>query len=182
MEDLISNAALIFEDLHGKRPPPISVKSVTPPTTTQSLDEPALPVPPSESPSSVDYGSTFTKIVTLPPRPSREQDFTPTLPTRPTPSIHPSRRAGTSQSIKSEASSAPRSPIAPSVKDEPEELTLPPTSSALDDSPLSVEFASALATAANTPATELTEASLSAPSTSDSTDSAATTVVPEDRK
>lgn len=178
MEDLISNAAVIFEDLHGKRPPPISVKSITPPSTTQSLEESALPVPPSESPSSVDYGSVFTKIVTLPPRPSREQDFTPTLPTRPTPSIHPSRRAGTTQSVKSEASSAPRSPITPSVKDEPEDMSLP-TSSALGDSPLSAEFA----TAANTPATELTEASLHhTPSTSDSTDSAASTVVPEDRK
>lgn len=200
MEDLITHVSEIMGDLHGKRPPALSLKSVTPPSVHQSLQEQPLPVPPpEESPSGVDYGSAFTKVMTLPPRSSapssaglererereaepristssvsREKDFTPTLPTRPTPSIHPSRRAGTSASVRSEASASilshrPRSPTTASLKDDNvgddddddgSEVEVPAhVHGELGDSPLS-DYASAYASlqsAGATPASERTE-------------------------
>lgn len=195
MEDLISNTSTIFEDLQVKKPSPISVKSITPPSVNQTLVEPALPVPPEESPTSVDYGSNFTKIVTLPPRnsTSREQDFTPTVPTRPTPSIHPSRRTNTTTSINSESSTtsaSDRSPAAASFTHEPEEIALP-TSATQEGSPLS-DYASAYASAMNSPpiSRENTDPILrttsvaenGSGSSSDSTMSTTSTVVPESEK
>lgn len=190
MEDLIVHVSEILGDLHGKRPPALSIKSITPPSTHQSLHEQPLPIPPpEESPSGVDYGSAFTKVMTLPPRSSapssagrekereaeprtststsREQDFTPTLPSRPTPSIHPSRRAGTSASVRSEtsASIAPNTPHSPataaSFEDNDNEVDAPEDHAygELGSSPLS-DYASAYASlqsAGATPATEWTE-------------------------
>lgn len=194
MEDLISNTSTIFEDLQGKRPSPISVKSTTPPSVTQTLDEPALPIPPEESPTSIDYGSNFTKIVTLPPRAStsREQDFTPTVPTRPTPSIHPSRRTNTTTSVNSDASTTSssdrRSPAAASFTYEPEQIALP-TSATKEGSPFS-DYASVYASAMNSPPVtrENTDPMLQATlasgsgSSSDSATSTTSTVVPDSGK
>ncbi|KAI0662467.1 RhoGAP-domain-containing protein [Cubamyces menziesii] len=98
MEDLISNASVLF---------------------SQTGSPPLPPAPLNEGAPSVSYGSTHTKVSNMPPppvptsprrhqksmslsspRPSQDmprpapQDFTPQLPPRPTNSIHPSLRAG----------------------------------------------------------------------------------------
>jgi hypothetical protein len=192
MEDLISNATIIFEDLASKRPPPISLKGGTPPSTHQSISEPPLPIPPpEESPSGVDYGSSFTKLITLPPR-TKEQDFTPTLPSRPTPSIHPSRRTGTNASIRSDTSASASmplpSPVATSFREkereESEEMMSTSHGSAYGehiDSPMSSEYASAYASlqsTSGTPASETTgNIALNASATQTSLDSSQTTTV-----
>lgn len=146
MEDLITYSALIFEDLHGgKRPPVLTtasvssfhVPSVNPsvaPTpqyapTPPHLNAPLPVLPAEETPSGVDYGSSFTKITTLPSRPStsREQDFSPSFPLRPPQSIHPSHRTNTSSSTSAETSqdtvvrppSTPRNPSFPEHSSEP---------------------------------------------------------------
>ena len=129
MEDLINHAAVLFDDVHpagyGSQLASVSgsTKSVRPnsvifPTTHNPIptslptptiptaplgpaSEAPLPVVPAEPPVSADYGSSFTRITSLPPRstPSTSTapgvpsaDFTPALPTRPQHSIHPSRR------------------------------------------------------------------------------------------
>ncbi|KAG2345304.1 RhoGAP-domain-containing protein [Suillus weaverae] len=79
MEDMINNAREIFEDL-----PPAGN---SPPLPAAPLGEP-IPV--------YSYGSSHTKIGSVPPRPQSPRspdDFSPRLPTRPTGSIHPSLRA-----------------------------------------------------------------------------------------
>lgn len=77
MEDLVTHASLLFEDR---------------PTTAST--EPPLPPSPSEAPKpKYDYGSSYTRTHTLPPRAQDVQDFAPTLPPRPGQSIHPSHRA-----------------------------------------------------------------------------------------
>lgn len=192
MEDLISNATIIFEDLASKRPPPISLKSVTPPSIHQSLSEPPLPIPPpEESPSGVDYGSSFTKVITLPPRTStsKEQDFTPTLPSRPTPSIHPSRRTGTNASIRSDTSASASMPLpSPAAtsfrekeREESEELMSISTHGEHIDSPMSSEYASAYASlqsTSGTPASETTgNIASNASATQTSLDSSQTTTM-----
>jgi len=194
MENLISNATIIFEDLASKRPAPISIKNATPPPSVHpSISEAPLPVPPSEeSPSGVDYGSSFTKVITLPPRAStsREQDFTPTLPNRPTPSIHPSRRTGTNASIRSDTSAAASvplpSPVATSFKEkERDELEATSTShgSAYGEhleSPTSESTSAyaSLESASGTPASETTrDTALNASGTQSSLDSSLTTTV-----
>lgn len=76
MEDLLTHAPLLFDDQ------PIS-----------TLEEPPLPPAPSGEPKpKYDYGSSYTRSHTIPPRSQDGQDFTPTLPPRPEQSIHPSRR------------------------------------------------------------------------------------------
>lgn len=71
MIDLITHARTLFDDHHpGTSSPPL------PPAPT---DE---PVPP------VSYGTSHTKVAEIAP-----DDFTPRMPNRPTPSIHPSSRA-----------------------------------------------------------------------------------------
>ena len=107
MEDLITNAGVLFQQSG----------SGSPPLPAAPLNE---PVPP------VTYGSTHTKVTSMPPppvptsprkqhhqksssfstprssfdaprpflQPQTPQDFTPQLPPRPTNSIHPSLRAG----------------------------------------------------------------------------------------
>ena len=76
MEDLITHAPLLFDD-----------------GFTSVLREPPLPPAPSGEPKPrYDYGSSYTRSHTIPPRSQDGQDFTPTLPPRPGQSIHPSRR------------------------------------------------------------------------------------------
>ena len=78
MEVLILNASQLFEDPPSSSSPPL----------------PAVPV--GEMASTYQYGSSHTRIASVPPRPQspkREQDFHPLLPPRPTNSIHPSLRA-----------------------------------------------------------------------------------------
>ncbi len=105
MEDLINNAHLLFQQSG----------SGSPPLPAAPLNEPAAPI---------TYGSTHTKVSSMPPPPvpssprklghhktpslstprssidaprsilQGPQDFTPQLPPRPTNSIHPSLRAG----------------------------------------------------------------------------------------
>ncbi|KAI0768636.1 hypothetical protein BD413DRAFT_563758 [Trametes elegans] len=96
MEDLITNASVLF---------------------SQAASPPLPPAPLNEGTPSVSYGSTHTKISNMPPPPvptsprrqprnvssprssndsqrPMPQDFTPQLPPRPANSIHPSLRAG----------------------------------------------------------------------------------------
>lgn len=78
MEGLILNASQLFEDPPSSSSPPL----------------PAVPV--GEMASTYQYGSSHTKVASVPPRPQslkREEDFHPLLPPRPTSSIHPSLRA-----------------------------------------------------------------------------------------
>jgi hypothetical protein len=77
MEDLITHAPLLFDD-----------------GSTPTFHEPPLPPAPSGEPKpKYDYGSSYTRSHTIPPRMQDEQDdFSPTLPPRPGQSIHPSRR------------------------------------------------------------------------------------------
>ncbi|KAF8634447.1 hypothetical protein AX15_000895 [Amanita polypyramis BW_CC] len=88
MEDLISNAHIIFDDRPAQYSPPLP------------------PTPAGELAANYSYGSKTTKVTTvlssavpntsspdadIPP-PQLTQDFTPRLPPRPTNSIHPSSR------------------------------------------------------------------------------------------
>src|ERR1700743_2383853 len=78
MEDLIAQADQLFEEQGAEPSPPLP------------------PAPPDEPQASVGYGSSYTLIATLPPKPQSSvestEDFTPQLPPRPEDSIHPSRR------------------------------------------------------------------------------------------
>jgi hypothetical protein len=101
MEDLINNCQQLFDENQGQRSPPL------PPTP---LGE---PVP------TFTYGTSHTKVTTVPPvalstivRRSSE-DFTPPLPPRPTNSIHPSLRANTSTPTKERKDFAPTLPSPP---------------------------------------------------------------------
>lgn len=80
MEDLITYAHALYDQPGPPQSPPL------PPTPAGE------PVP------VVTYGSKTTKVTTLPPDGSQSQDFTPTLPSRPNDSLHPSSRAFTSPS------------------------------------------------------------------------------------
>ncbi|KAI6032059.1 hypothetical protein PISMIDRAFT_28412 [Pisolithus microcarpus 441] len=78
MEDLILNAPQLFEEHLSSSSPPL----------------PAAPA--GEVPPVYQYGSSHTKIASVPPPlppAKREEDFSPVLPPRPTSSIHPSLRA-----------------------------------------------------------------------------------------
>jgi len=77
MEDLITNAHILF-DVHHSPPLP--------------------PIPPGEPIPSYVYGTSHTKVASVPPSPrsprmNPSEDFTPRLPPRPANSIHPSSRA-----------------------------------------------------------------------------------------
>lgn len=88
MEDLISNASLLYENDAGHSSPPL------PPTPAGE------PVP------HVSYGSRSTKITSVPPlEPLPPQDFTPRLPARPNNSIHPSARGNPGSPTKARAAS-----------------------------------------------------------------------------
>lgn len=86
MEDLITHAPLLFED--GTMPTP--------------HESPLPPAPSGEAKPKYDYGSSYTRSHTIPPRSQDGQDFMPTLPPRPGKSIHPSRRTNLQSSISDE--------------------------------------------------------------------------------
>lgn len=110
MEDLITHAPLLFDD----RP-------------TLSLDEPPLPPAPSGVPKpKYDYGSSYTRSHTIPPRLQDGQDFTPTLPPRPGQSIHPSHRTNP-QSSKADTFEQPRASSSP-IQQPPEAKPSKPSS------------------------------------------------------
>ncbi|KAK2461694.1 hypothetical protein APHAL10511_006157 [Amanita phalloides] len=84
LEDLISNAHIIFDERPPHHSPPLP------------------PTPAGELAAKYSYGSKTTKVATMPQpssssgdtasySPRSSQDFTPRLPPRPTNSIHPSR-------------------------------------------------------------------------------------------
>jgi hypothetical protein len=79
MEDLIENAQVLFDERLPHSSPPLP------------------PAPAGEPVPDISYGSSHTKVTTLPqPSESGEAqvaDFTPQLPPRPTSSIHPSARS-----------------------------------------------------------------------------------------
>ncbi len=81
MEDLITNAGVLFDEQGAHHSPPL------PPTP---LGEPT---------PQYSYGSKLTKFAP-PSSLSPTADFTPPLPPRPTGSIHPSLRAGQSSPTK----------------------------------------------------------------------------------
>ncbi|KAG2123602.1 hypothetical protein DEU56DRAFT_829349 [Suillus clintonianus] len=105
MEDMIINARDIFEDL-----PPAGN---SPPLPAAPLGEP-MPV--------YSYGSSHTKIGSVPPRPQsprNPEDFTPRLPSRPTGSIHPSLRANPTSPTRANLEIPPMpSPLASGGDDE----------------------------------------------------------------
>jgi hypothetical protein len=77
MEDLITYASILFDAHHS---PPLP------------------PIPAGEPIPSYVYGTSHTKIASVPPSPrlprtNPPEDFTPRLPPRPANSIHPSSRA-----------------------------------------------------------------------------------------
>ncbi|KIO02466.1 hypothetical protein M404DRAFT_16145 [Pisolithus tinctorius Marx 270] len=92
MEDLILNAPQLFEEHPLSSSPPL----------------PAAPA--GEVPPVYQYGSSHTRIASVPPTlqsPRREEDFTPVLPPRPTSSIHPSLRANPVSPIRATAEIPP---------------------------------------------------------------------------
>ncbi|KAJ7225904.1 hypothetical protein GGX14DRAFT_422836 [Mycena pura] len=104
MEDLITNAHILYDDTTGQHSPPL----------------PATPA--GEPVPQVYYGSKRTQVANVPPSspPNRAgtaspQDFTPRLPTRPVSSIHPSARANPPPSpTKDRANIVPPLPRRPS--------------------------------------------------------------------
>lgn len=122
MDDLIQNTPQLFDD-----PPPSS--------------SPPLPeAPPGEPTPVYNYGSSHTKVGTIPPRPlspRQSEDFAPPLPPRPAYSIHPSLRAGNPVSptqVTMEISPVSPRPIEESTSEdtntlaEPQILISPPRS------------------------------------------------------
>ncbi|KAH7912985.1 hypothetical protein BJ138DRAFT_1171559 [Hygrophoropsis aurantiaca] len=128
MEDMIKNASTLFEEAPASNSPPL----------------PAAPL--GEPAPSYAYGSSHTRIGTVPPPPQSPkhlEDFTPRLPVRPTGSIHPSLRSNPvspmhatmeipplpPRPLKTDEEEEPPSPTALSVTDE--EMTPPPSPSAI---------------------------------------------------
>ena len=103
MEDLIENAQVLFDERLPHSSPPLP------------------PAPAGEPVPDISYGSSHTKVTTLPQSSEAGEaqvaDFSPQLPPRPTSSIHPSAR-----------SNAPKSP--PHVP-----VDLLPTPTSLTSSP-----------------------------------------------
>lgn len=101
MEDLIENAQILFDE---------------------RVEAPLPPYPAGESPMKAAYGSSHTKVSTMPPpqlTPRREMpppifptpdDFSPILPSHPQTSIHPSARSGQSASPVRSTIGLPPSP------------------------------------------------------------------------
>lgn len=113
MEDLIENAHALFDD---------------------RTEPPLPPAPSGEAPAKYAYGSSHTKVSNMPPpltTPRRDvmappvyptpEDFTPQVPSRPPPSIHPSARGVPMTSPARNAVALPPSPSHRTV-----ELSSPP--------------------------------------------------------
>jgi hypothetical protein len=103
MEDLITNAHVLYDEHSTHHSPPL-------PPTPAGEPVPLYP-----------YGSKSTKIATVPPAPlqnlggpyppSPPQDFTPRLPPRPANSIHPSLRANPQTPTRGRADAPPLLPL-----------------------------------------------------------------------
>ncbi|KIJ45714.1 hypothetical protein M422DRAFT_251017 [Sphaerobolus stellatus SS14] len=119
MEDLITHAPLLFDD----KPQAAQV-------------EPPLPPTPEPKPK-VDYGSSYTRTHTIPPRTPEGHDFTPTLPLRPEQSIHPSRRNNLPPSQSSDPVDIAPSPAVSSTstlqRETPTPVLPPPKSETMED-------------------------------------------------
>jgi hypothetical protein len=130
MEDLINNAHVLFDDRQREGSTGSAAQSTTatanttPAASTTTLNSLSLshalpPAPRGEEAASVNYGSAYTHVGSVPPRrrgasdsnilvpsasesgftipPHFGRDFAPQLPPRPGNSIHPSRRAAGQQ-------------------------------------------------------------------------------------
>jgi len=106
MEDLITNASVLFDDRA--------------PTVTS----PPLPPAPAGQPTpNYAYGSAHTRVANVPaplqtpvrqqPQPQSPDDFTPRLPARPANSIHPSSRTNPTSPTKTSADVPPALPARP---------------------------------------------------------------------
>jgi hypothetical protein len=93
MGDLITFHGLLFDDNK-----PVTAPIRNPSPRPPSPPSPKLPAAPPGPPPPVEFGSSFTKITTLPPRGANE-DFSPQMPQRPPQSIHPSRRPQQQQQL-----------------------------------------------------------------------------------
>ncbi|RDB29694.1 Rho GTPase-activating protein 27 [Hypsizygus marmoreus] len=123
MEDLITNAHVLFDD-HGGHPSP-----------------PLPPTPAGEPVPHYSYGSKSTKVASVPPTPtsnttvpqvtSSPQDFTPRLPLRPANSIHPSLRANPQTPTRGRADLPPPLPQRPASLEEESPPSSPSISSSL---------------------------------------------------
>lgn len=116
MDDLIQNTTQLFEDPVPSNSPPLP------------------DAPPGEQAPVYNYGSSFTKIGSLQPRPlspRQNEDFAPRLPARPAHSIHPSLRANNPVSPTKATMDVPPlppcSPVSP-AGEEPLVLVSPPPS------------------------------------------------------
>jgi hypothetical protein len=89
MEDLITNSSLLFDERTANSSPKTTV------TRPVSSSPPLPPAPEGEPIPSIAYGSSHTKVASVPPPSPRDppSDFAPPLPPRPKDSIHPSLRA-----------------------------------------------------------------------------------------
>lgn len=129
MDDLIHNAAQLFED-----PLPSS--------------SPPLPDAPHGEPTPVyTYGSSHTRVgsvVSRPLSPRQNEDFAPRLPPRPAYSIHPSLRASNpvspTQATMDIPPIPPRSVEEPTVEESHILISPPPSPSALSPHPSSVSL------------------------------------------
>ncbi|KAL0567794.1 hypothetical protein V5O48_014204 [Marasmius crinis-equi] len=118
MEDLITNAHILFGDGPGDEDP-ASPNSGTTTNPVPPSNSPPLPPMPSEEPAPQYYGSKTTRVV--PPSPimvspislSATDDFSPALPTRPMSSIHPSARSPTKERMDTSSAGAPPLPPRP---------------------------------------------------------------------
>ncbi|KAF9458728.1 hypothetical protein BDZ94DRAFT_1269896 [Collybia nuda] len=126
MEDLITNAHVLYDEHSTHQSPPPAHYS------------PPLPPTPAGEPTPVyPYGSKSTKVATVPPTPtplhvsagshspSSPQDFTPRLPPRPANSIHPSLRANPQTPTRGRADA----PLLPITANTSPEQTPPPSPS-----------------------------------------------------
>jgi len=111
MEDLIANAAFLFDDKAS------GATGISPPLPPAPRDQPA---------TNYAYGSAHTKVASVPAvmqTPIRQQamqqspeDFTPRLPPRPGNSIHPSSRTNATSPTKSSTDVPPALPTRPGQK------------------------------------------------------------------
>ncbi|KAH7929352.1 RhoGAP-domain-containing protein [Leucogyrophana mollusca] len=124
MEDLIKNASVLFDEPSASNSPPLPAAPIGEPTPTYT------------------YGSSHTRIGSVPPRsqsPRTQEDFTPRLPLRPTGSIHPSLRANPVSPMRATmdipplpprpATSDEEGPPSPTTEEEESGTSPPPSSS-----------------------------------------------------
>jgi hypothetical protein len=109
MEDLITNAAVLFDDRA--------------PVVTAVISPPLPPAPAGQPTPNYTYGSAHTKVANVPApvqtpfkqqaQPQSPEDFTPRLPPRPANSIHPSSRTNPTSPTKANVDVPPALPARP---------------------------------------------------------------------